>query len=96
MTKLPCDPTQRYVFRRVDPPCAPLFHVPAPGTWYQFVGEHAYIVCPECGHAGRLGHHGVDAHGMINPSIVCPMASCGDGVARCSAHYYGRLEGWAA
>lgn len=57
-------------------------------------GATPYIVCPECGHPGRIGNHSVDAGGTVNPSIVCPMGQCGDGVSRCSAHYWGKLVGW--
>lgn len=92
--KLSCDPHQRFTFKRVPAP-DPLVGNRHPGEWYFLSsGEAPYIVCPECGHAGRLGNHQIRADGSIEPSIVCPMASCGDGVVRCSAHYYGRLESY--
>lgn len=93
--KIPCSPFNRFLFAKTEPPVmGPDMKQRPGGSWY-FLGDIApYIVCPECGHAGRLGNHLVLADGTINPSIVCPMAQCGDEVERCTAHYYGKLDGW--
>ena len=93
--KLPCDPGNRFAFKKIEWKGAPEETAPAPaGTWYFFGDDRPYLVCPECHHRARLGTHTISDDGTINPSIVCPMASCGDGVPRCTAHYYGRLEDW--
>lgn len=70
--------------------------VPPPaGTWFwRNPGESPFIACPRCGNAGRLENHSVNSKGEVNPSIVCPMSNCGDGEARCDAHYYGKLDGY--
>ncbi len=98
---LPCNPKQRVAFAyvNVDEKLAPLGVpekvIPKPGQWYwNKLGEAPYVVCPRCGHSGRLGNHAVDANGNISPSVACAMMSCGDGVSRCDAHYYGKLEGY--
>ena len=99
----PCDPSRRVVFvydPAADEPLhgSPYLTTPPPGRWYYSVNDKVEkiptITCPRCGHHGCLGNHTIDADGTVNPSIVCPMASCGDGVARCDAHYYGRLDGY--
>lgn len=91
---LPCSPANRVVLARgVDgvPRSNGLF----PGTWYRLEPTGApYIVCPRCGETGRLGNHLIAETGDVSPSVVCVMQSCGDGVKRCDAHYYARLEGY--
>lgn len=92
--KLPCDQANPFVFRNISREAA---YSPAgtPGHWFlRSADEPPYIICPECGHAGRLGNHYIAEDGGISPSIICPRSECGDGVPRCSAHYYGRLDGW--
>lgn len=98
---LPCDPRQRVVFKYVkheatlQPLGSPEVPKEIPGTWYwRNPGEAPFLTCPRCGHSGRLGKHSVNARGEVAPSIMCAMMSCGDGVSRCDAHYYARLEGF--
>lgn len=98
---IPCDSSKRVVFSYtkleaiLTPMQPPAIKTPKPGTWYwRNPGESPFIVCPRCGNPGRLDNHAVNSYGEINPSIACAMASCGDGVARCDAHYYGRLDGY--
>lgn len=92
---LPCSPATPVLFRRAEYSGWPAH--PEPGTWYWFqkTDSSPYIVCPRCGTPGRLSNHLIQADGAVSPSIVCVMQSCGDGVKRCDAHYYGRLEGYA-
>lgn len=89
-TKVPCDPTKRFEFTFAE------WGDAKAGNWTldREGNPTPYLVCPECGHTGRIGNHSVTEAGVINPSIVCPMGACGDGVARCSAHYYGKLKNW--
>lgn len=98
---LPCDPRQRIVFKSVKhevtlvPGGTPQQPKDEPGTWYwRNPGEAPFMICPRCGHAGRLGKHSVNARGEVNPSVMCAMMSCGDGVSRCDAHYYATLGGF--
>lgn len=99
---LPCDPARRVVFRyeprneyELHPMKVPEPQPYVPGTWYWFnPGEAPWIVCPRCGTRSRLSNHTVDSSGDVHPSIVCVKYRCGDGVSRCDAHYYGKLEGY--
>ena len=100
---IPCDPSRPHEFvrelRGMGVPRLSYGQVtlpqPQPSTWYRLNdGEAPYCVCPECGHPGRLGSHDIDAQGLVTPSVVCPISKCGDGVVRCTAHYYARLLDW--
>jgi hypothetical protein len=90
---IPCSPGERVVFR-----FNPVHQAALPGEWCLMPGDaHPYVVCPRCSRAGRLDSaHSVSEDGVVSPSIVCAMQSCGDGVRRCDAHYYGKLDDYAA
>lgn len=50
------------------------------GTWHTvFIGkgkETVKLYCPDCGKAGDLGEHEIDADGKVTPSVVCPNEDC--------------------
>jgi len=93
--KTACDPERPFEFARTEPPIVADSKLLA-GTWfYNETGAAPSIVCPECGrHVGRLSKHVIREDGLVLPSIVCGLTWCGDGVKRCDAHYYGKLNGW--
>lgn len=97
---LPCNPGLRVEFRYVELD----EQAPAPGTWFFLHGKPC-VCCPRCGVSAQLhAFHKVEDRtfpalgvvaGDVNPSIECPFVRCGDGEARCDAHYYARLLKWA-
>lgn len=91
---LECAPSRRFEFIKAEYEGGLSEPKPTPGTWYWFAPypEAPYIVCPRCGNAGRLGKHKVAINGLVEPSIICSWTNPGDGVARCDAHYYGKLK----
>jgi hypothetical protein len=53
------------------------------------------IRCPKCKNRSWLNKaHRVDAQGHVTASVLCCMASCGDGIARCDWHEYITLLDW--
>lgn len=99
--KLTCSPSARATLRyapRVEMLVPgevpkPFVHVHVPGTWFWLnPGESPRIVCPRCGHVGVLRDHLIMSNGDVYPSVVCVLGRCSDGIARCDADYYAKLE----
>lgn len=59
--------------------------------WWPGDRDGQRVIHLRCGgckrHAGTMDNHVVETDGEVNPSILCPEASCG-------WHVWGRLEGW--
>lgn len=75
---------------RVDIPRVEPFSSRSVGWWPAMRDGKpvVHLVCGGCGrHAGTLDDHTISPSGEVNPSILCPVASCG-------WHVYGRLIGW--
>lgn len=63
-----------------------------PGTWRNYSDGSRILECSPVivdinGHYLSIHKHTILGDGMVQPSVVCPVAGCG-------FHYFIRLDGW--